>query len=117
MDNKAIIQEIIDAFDQSDTTSILNHVTDDIIWEMHSDKDMTLSGKENIRTFFSEHNEMKMLGSSKSHIIVDVDQVAVDGIVKMEVKDGSPFEMYYCDIYELRSGKVSKIISYVIKKQ
>jgi ketosteroid isomerase-like protein len=116
MDNKEIIQEIILAFDNSDIETILRHVTDDIVWEMRDDKGMVVKGKENLLNFFSEYNEMRMVGSTKDHIIVDVDQVAVDGIVQMQGKDAVPFEMYYCDIYELKDGKINRMISYVNKK-
>ena len=40
MDNKTIIQEVINAFDSNDVTTLLNHVTDDIVWEMRDNKDM-----------------------------------------------------------------------------
>jgi hypothetical protein len=116
MDNKEIIQEVINAFDTNDVTSLLSHVTDDVVWEMRDNKDMVISGKENLRNFFSEYNEMKMIGSTKDHIIIDGNLVAVDGTVTMEGKDAVQFEMYYCDIYELTDNKVSKIISYPIKK-
>ncbi|MEJ5961914.1 nuclear transport factor 2 family protein [Pedobacter immunditicola] len=116
MDNKAIIEEVINAFDTNDVTSLLNYVTDDVVWEMRDQKDMVISGKENLRNFFSEYNEMKMIRSTRDHIIIDGNQIAVDGTVTMEGKDAEQFEMFYCDIYELTDNKVSKIISYPIKK-
>jgi len=116
MDNKAIIEEVINAFDTNDVNSLLNYVTDDVVWEMRDTKDMVISGKENLRNFFSEYNEMKMVKSTRDHIIVDGNLIAVDGTVTMEGKDEEQFEMFYCDIYELTDNKVRKIISYPIKK-
>jgi len=117
MDNKAIIEEVINAFDTNDVTTLLNHVTDDVVWEMRDNMDMVISGKENLRNFFSEYNELKMISSTKDHIIMDGNLIVVDGTVTMEDKNAEQFEMFFCDIYELTDNKVSKIISYPIKKR
>jgi ketosteroid isomerase-like protein len=116
MDNRETIQAMITAFDKGDTEGILNLVTDDFVWVMQEKKEMVIEGKENLRNFFSEYNEIKIVGSTTHHIIMEGNHAAVDGILNMEGKDASPFEMNYCDIYEFTNGKVSKLISYIVKK-
>jgi ketosteroid isomerase-like protein len=98
MNNRKVIEDVIAAFDANDVAAILNNMTDDVEWEMLGDA--TMSGKEAIR-----------------QMIIEGDQAAVTGEVKCEGPNGTLMDMYYCDIYELTDGKVSRMISYPINKK
>ncbi|WP_350340154.1 nuclear transport factor 2 family protein [Paraflavitalea speifideaquila] len=58
-----------------------------------------------------------MVSSTKEHIIVDGDQVAVNGEVTCKGNDGKVFDMYYCDVYELNKGLIKNMTSYIITKK
>ena len=115
MNNKETIQQVIDAFDNNDVDSILDLVTDDVEWHMLGDQ--VISGKDKLREFFSKNAGMKLLSSTKDHIIIEGDRAAVDGHVQCAGKNGEMADMYYCDVYELEKGKVKKIVSYTINKR
>jgi len=114
MNNRKVIEDIVAAFDANDVDAILNNMTDDIEWEMLGDA--TMSGKDAIRQMFTGA-ETKMISSTKRHMIIEGDQAAVTGEVKCEGPNGTLMDMYYCDIYELTDGKVSRMISYPINKK
>ncbi len=115
MTNKEIVLELIRAFDTSDTEAILKHLTDDIEWNIVGDQ--VISGKDEMQKFFANHADMEMITSTKNHIIIDGDQVVVDGIVQCSGKDDQVFDMHYCDIYELENGLVKKMTSYIVTKK
>lgn len=115
MDTKEVIEKIVDAFDRSDVEGILDLMTADAVWEMVGGR--ALVGKDEIRSSLIEMGEMEMLGSTKDHMIIEDATAAVDGAVKYKGKDGQVHEMYYCDVYELKDGKVSKMTSYTVNKK
>jgi ketosteroid isomerase-like protein len=115
MENREIILKLTEAFDTYDQKTILNHIADDVEWNMLGES--LITGKENMAAFFNEHSSVKILSSSKDHIVVDGDQVAVDGEMKCIGPDNKIHEMYYCDIYELENSKVKKLISYTVNKK
>ncbi len=115
MTNKQTIENVIKAFEENNVEGILEQLTDDAEWHMLNDQ--TIKGKDAWRTFFGQHPEMTMVSSTTNHIIIDGDQAAVDGEVKCKDKDGNLFDMYYCDLYELRDAKVKKMVTYSINKK
>jgi ketosteroid isomerase-like protein len=115
MENRAIIVELVEAFDKSESEKILSYLTEDFQWHMLGD--FVILGKENMSKFLKDHSDMVILACTKDHILVDGDRVAVDGEVQCTGKDKAVFDMYYCDIYELEKGKVNKMISYVVNKK
>jgi ketosteroid isomerase-like protein len=115
MNNKEIIQNVIDAFDSNDVDGILDLLTDDVEWHMLGDQ--VISGKDELKEYFSKNAGMKLLSSTKDHIIIEGDRAAVDGNVQCAGKNGETMDMYYCDVYELEKGKVKKIVSYTVNKR
>jgi uncharacterized protein len=115
MNNNETIHQVIDAFDNNDTESILGLVTNNVEWHMLGDQ--VIKGKDGMKAFFEKNADMKMLTSTKDHIIVEGDRAAVDGHVQCTDKNGKLMDMYYCDVYELEQGKVKKMVSYTINKK
>jgi ketosteroid isomerase-like protein len=115
MTNKEIILEVIEAFDRGDGEAITKHMTDDVEWHMLGDQ--TYIGKEALKNFFADNTEMKVLSATKDHIIVDGDNIAVDGQVQCTGPDGLFYDMYYCDIYELENFKVKRFTTYTVNKK
>lgn len=115
MNTRDVIENMVDAFDRSDIEGILELMAEGAIWEMLGAQ--TYVGKDQIRDSLNGMVGMEMLGSTKNHVIVEESNASVDGVVTYKGKDGKVHEMYYCDVYELSNGKVSKMISYTINKR
>ncbi|MES2276504.1 MAG: nuclear transport factor 2 family protein [Bacteroidota bacterium] len=115
MDNKKVIAAIVQAFNDNDNEAILQYMTDDIEWHMLGD--CILAGKQNIRDFFKNNPEVKVLNCTQDHFLVDGDVASVSGEIQCHNPSGKDFNMYYCDIYELTGGKVKKMITYGINKK
>ncbi len=115
MNNREIIEKVIEAFDRNDVESILSYLTEDAEWHMLGEH--IIKGKEEWKKFFEANAGTEMLSSSKHHIIVDGDKAAVDGEASCKVANGQTHNMYYCDIYELEAGKIKKLFSYIVNKK
>ena len=115
MSHRKIVMEIVSAFDNNDIEAILSCVTDDIEWHMLGDQ--TVSGKENLRQFFTDHADMKMVSSTKNHIIIEGDSVSIDGDVHCSDGKTKDFHFHYCDIYDIENEKIKRITTYTVNKK
>ena len=112
--NRDIIIEFNTAFDKGNSDEIAKYVSDDFEWHLLGDS--IIKGKENLLRFFAEHPDMKVITVSKDYIIIDGDRASVAGEVKCTDKTGTIYDMYYCDVYELAEGLITKMISYTVNK-
>jgi uncharacterized protein len=116
MDNRTIIQAVIDAFDANNVEGILQHLTDDVTWTMVGDR--VIETKEGMRKFLVEGADIQMVSSTKDNFIMEGDRAAVNGEVKCKNRNtGDLYEMFYSDLYELKNGKINKMTSYIIDKK
>ncbi|WP_413666504.1 nuclear transport factor 2 family protein [Mucilaginibacter sp. Mucisp86] len=117
MTTKEIVQQVIDAFDNNDVEKILNLFAEDVIWTMKGSSITIMNGKNEVAQFLGGMEDVKMISSTKEHIIVEGNTVAVDGLVQCRDKNGKDMAMYYADIYELENDKVKKVTSYIVDKK
>jgi ketosteroid isomerase-like protein len=113
--NKEIIVAFNTAFDTGNSDDVATFISEDFEWHMLGDS--VIKGKESLLKFFAEHPDMKVITVSKDHIIVDGDNASVAGEVKCTDKSGQIYDMYYCDVYELANGLITKMISYTVNKK
>ncbi|WEA03287.1 nuclear transport factor 2 family protein [Mucilaginibacter sp. SJ] len=117
MATKEIVQQVIDAFDNNDVEKILSFFADDVKWTMKGSSVTIMNGKNEVEQFLGGMEDVKMVSSTKEHIIVDGNTAAVDGLVRCKDKNGKDMAMYYADIYELENGKVKRVTSYIVDKK
>lgn len=116
MDNRKILQDFLDKFDKGDIEGILSHMTDDVQW--HILEDRLMAGKEAVRTFLIDNQDMKIVSATRDHFIVEGDRATVGGeAVCRNTTNGDAFDMYYCDVYQLQNGKVKDMVTYIIIKK
>ena len=112
MDNKTLIQKVIDAFDKGDITAIIALVDENIVWEMVGDK--TVSSRKEMEHFLREMEGIKMMNSKIDYLLVEGDKAAVSGRSDMQMPGKSMEHLKYADFYTLKNGKVSEIVSFPI---
>ncbi len=114
--NKEIVNQINDAFANSDVESFLTHCTENVVWHMYGDQ--SIEGKENIRQFMKSHE-----GPSDPPVFVidnvfgEGDRVACDGGMTMKTADGNYWKGRYCDLYIFEGGKVKEMRSYIVESK
>ncbi|WP_121811595.1 nuclear transport factor 2 family protein [Mucilaginibacter kameinonensis] len=117
MTTKEIVLQVLDAFDNNDVEKILSFFSDDVEWTMRGSSVTVMNGKDSVYKFFGGMEDVKMVSSTKDHIVVDGNIAAVDGLVQCKGKNGEDMAMYYADFYELENGKVKKLSSYIVDKK
>lgn len=106
-ENKRIVERCMDGFNKADHVQILSCLTDDVIWEMPGL--FRHVGKEAFD---------KELGNDafKAHPVITVTRMIEEGdvvIAEGAVKGGDGITRVFCDVCEMRDGKIGKLIAYI----
>lgn len=114
MTNKEIVQQVIQAFLDSDIEKALSHMTEDVhmSWPGYFDLE---PGKDSIREFFKTVPET--LESVTEDFIAEGEKVIGTGYVISRHDDGQIRKSLFSDVYTLETGKVKAIKSYMVFEQ
>lgn len=110
--NKITVEKYMDGFRKGDHAQILSCLTDDVHWYMPGY--FQLDGKE---AFDKEINNEAFTGLPDIQIkrYVEEDNVVVaEGSVQCYLKDGSLLDALFCDVFEMREGKIKRLTTYQI---
>lgn len=109
--NKATVKAYMDGFNVSDHASILACLTDDIEWIMPGY--FQHRGKE---AFDKEIENEAFVGSPTievNRLTEENDVVVAEGSVKSARRDGGMLNAVFCDVFEMRDGKICRLYSYL----
>ena len=112
MDNehKVILEKIYAACAKCDKEAFLSYLTDDVIWTIIGDENLV--GKEAIRQFMLPTG-LDVPIFSVENIIAEGDFAMGHGNMQMKGEDRMTVPYAYCDIYQFKSDKVSKMTTFV----
>jgi len=111
-ENKRTVQKYMEGFRNTDRDSILSCVTDDVEWK--------------IPGMFSVHgrdafNEHIVDPGFAGNPVIDVtrmteenDVVIAEGTVLARRDDDTTLPLAFCDVFELRDGRIRRLISYLV---
>ena len=114
-DNKKTIEKFIEGFNKSDHAQILSCLTDDIVWDMPG-----LSyhvGKEEFDNEIENDAFEGMPIVRVTRMTEENDIVIAEGTVQTKKKSGAVMNLVFCDVFEMRDGKIKKLIGYVVEKK
>jgi ketosteroid isomerase-like protein len=109
--NKQIVEEYMQAFALGDHGRVLATLTDDIEWEVPGF--YQLIGKEAFQKEMQNDAFVGLPVITVDRLTEENDIVVAEGSVRTELKDGGPLYLKYCDVFEMKSGKIKKLISYL----
>ncbi|WP_461177992.1 nuclear transport factor 2 family protein [Virgibacillus ainsalahensis] len=111
---KKLLQEFNIAFVKNDTDFIINHIADDINWNMIGDK--MIHGNKQFNDMMKQMEDRKINEIHIKNIITHGKTAAVNGSLDVEGMGNYDF----CDIYNFSSAgknsKIKEITSYIIKE-
>jgi ketosteroid isomerase-like protein len=112
---RELIEKINKIFIENDMEAFLGFLSEDVVWEMHSSSSghNTLNGKEQIANMDMGNMPEKM-NFQYRNIVVEGNKATVDGTTSGTTPDGKPYHGNFCDIYNFKNGKITKLTSYVI---
>ena len=108
-----MLRDLNIAFAHSDVEAILDHLTDDIRWQIIGEAD--LRGKEAVRAALKAMKDTATSGLIINSIITHGPEGAVNGVITTE--QGGSFS--FCDVYRFASAsgkKFKSMTSYVIDR-
>ena len=110
--NKQIIEKANEAFENADTEAFLSYCADNFVWNMLGNE--VWNGKESIRQAMKgmppEPPEFTV-----KELIGEQDIVVCYGNMKMKNKEGNKEDYSFCDVYHLKNGAITELITYLVK--
>jgi ketosteroid isomerase-like protein len=114
-DNKKSIERYIDGFNRLDHAQILDCLTDDVEWVMPGF--FRHIGKE---AFDKEIENDAFEGTpviTIKRMTEENDVVIAEGTVLATKKGGEKLPLVFCDVFEMRGGKIRKLIGYIAQEK
>ena len=103
----------MEGFRRSDHAQVLSCLTDDVEWGIPGA--FHARGK----AAFDEHIEDEgFVGSpaiTVARLTEEGDVVVAEGAVRTRRKDGAVLSLAFCDVFEMRGGKIRRLISYLME--
>lgn len=114
-ENKRTIERYIAGFNALDHAAILACLTDDVEWVMpgffhHKGKDAF--DKEIENPAFSGTPVIRL-----TRMTEEDDVVVAEGTVLATRADGVTLPLVFCDVFEMRDGKIAKLIGFIANGQ
>lgn len=113
--NKQTVQEYMDAFSVTDHARILACLTDDVEWILPGA--FHLHGKQ---AFDREIEGEAFVGSPEitvTRMTEENDVVVAEGKVRTARKTDGILNLEFCDVFEMRDGRIRRLISYIAEIQ
>lgn len=114
MTNKEVVAEYMQGFRETDHARILTCLTDDVEWYMPG-----YFHHKGIDAFDKEIENDAFTGSPAITIFrmtEEGDVIIAEGAVQCIMKSGFVLDALFCDVFEMRGGRISKLITYQINK-
>jgi len=109
--NKRTVQRYMEAFAESDHARVLDCLADDVEWILPGA--FHLRGKEQfsgeiVNPAFEPRPPIEV-----TRLVEEGDVVVAEGRVRPRKKDGQVLDIVFCDVFEMRGGRIRKLTSYL----
>lgn len=114
-DNKQTIERYIDGFNKLDHAQVLDRLTDDVEWVMPGFFHHV--GKE---AFDKEIENPAFEGTpviALTRMTEENDVVIAEGTVLATKKGGEKLPLVFCDVFEMRGGKIRKLVGFIAERK
>jgi ketosteroid isomerase-like protein len=109
--NKETVQQYMDAFSALDHAAVLDCLTDDVEWFIPGAfliRGKAAFDREIENDAFTGKPDIRVSRLTEEH-----DVVIAEGSVRGLRKDGSRFKLLFCDVFEMRAGKIKRLTSFL----
>ena len=112
-DNKRAVETYMEGFRRSDHAMVLSCLTDDVVWDMPGFFHLTGKNafdKEIENPAFTGRPDIKV-----TRLVEENEVVVAEGSVLAKKADGGTLNAVFCDVFEMRGGKIKRLISYLME--
>jgi ketosteroid isomerase-like protein len=110
--NQQTVERYMEGFRRLDHAEILACLTEDVEWE--------IPGAFHVRgkSAFDEHIESEAFvgrpAITVTRLTEEGDVVVAEGSVRVQRREGGWLDLVFCDVFELREGRIRRLISYLV---
>ena len=103
----------MDGFRRTDRPQILSCLTDDVEWLIPGA--FHVRGKEEFDKHIVDEGFIENPAITITRLMEDDDVVVAEGSVRTHRKDGTFLNLAFCDVFEMRNGKIRGLVSYLME--
>jgi uncharacterized protein len=105
----------MEGFRRSDHAQILSCLTDDVEWEIPGA--FHARGKQAFDRHIEHEDFVGSPAITVTRLSEDNDVVVAEGSVRTERKDGAVLSLAFCDVFEMKGGRIRKLTSYLMERR
>src|SRR5688572_5843695 len=110
--NKQTVAAYMEGFRRNDHAMVLSCLADDVAWEIPGA--FQVQGKEAFAQHIVDEGFVASPAITVSRMTEEADVVIAEGSVETRRTDGSQVKLMFCDVFELRGGKIRRLVSYLV---
>ena len=103
----------MDGFRRTDRPQILSCLTDDVEWVIPGM--FHVQGKEGFARHIVDDGFAGQPQITVSRMLETGDVVVAEGSVRAPKADGTVLNLVFCDVFDMRKGKIRRLISYLME--
>ena len=111
--NKKTIEAYMDGFRRTDRPQILSCLTDDVEWVVPGA--FQVRGKDEFAKHIVDDGFVGHPAITVSRLMEADDTVVAEGSVRAPKRDGTFLDLVFCDVFDMRNGKIRRLISYLME--
>lgn len=113
--NKRTVETYMDAFRKTDRPRILSCLTDDVEWQIPGV--FHVRGKDEFAKHILDEGFVAKPAITVTRMTEADDVVVAEGSVRAQKTDGTFLNLFFCDVFEMRGGKIRRLISYLMESK
>jgi ketosteroid isomerase-like protein len=111
--NKKMVEAYMDGFRKTDRPQILSCLTDDVEWVIPGA--FHVSGKDDFAKHIVDDGFAGHPAITVSRMTEEDDVVVAEGSVRAPKQDGTFLELVFCDVFDMRNGRIRRLVSYLME--
>lgn len=112
-ENKTIVEKYMEGFRRGDHEQILSCLTDDVEWQIPGM--FQIQGKEAFDKHIEDESFVGKPAITVTRLTEENDVVVAEGSVRSQRKDGGILNLVFCDVFEMRDGRIRRLTSYLME--
>ncbi|MDO9309516.1 MAG: nuclear transport factor 2 family protein [Deltaproteobacteria bacterium] len=111
--NKRTVEAYMDGFRNTDRPRILSCLTDDVEWLIPGV--FHVQGKDDFSRHIVDEEFVGQPLISVSRLTEEDNVVVAEGAVRAPKQDGTFLNLAFCDVFDMRNGKIRRLVSYLME--
>ena len=111
--NKGTIETYMDGFRTTDRPQILSCLTDDVEWVIPGA--FHVRGKDDFAKHIVDDGFAGRPAITVSRMTEEDNVVVAEGSVRAPKQDGTFLDLVFCDVFDMRNGKIRRLVSYLME--